>query len=257
MLLCPVRGCNLPLLRRDTQLQCERGHSFDISRSGYVNLLQPQDRRSRQPGDTAEAVRGRRHLHDLGVTAPLLEAISGLLAASPGETVLDAGCGDGFYLGSLAGQSRLSAHGIDISAAAIEAAANRYPACEWIVANADRRIPYADRTFSAVLSITARRNPTEFHRVLHEGGRLLVAIPAPDDLMELRGPGTRDRVPRTLEEFAPFFTLAARRRITTAADLDTSSVRDILHSVYRPLHSTPLQAMRITFSLDLLLLRAL
>ncbi len=207
MLLCPVRDCHLPLVREERRLVCPQGHSFDVARSGYINLLQPQDRKSRQPGDTVAAVAGRRRLHDLGVTEPLLRAIAEMVAAGPGDVVLDAGCGDGYYLGTLSRQTGCDAHGVDISIPAVDAAARRYPGCEWIVANADRFIPYADRSFSLVLSITARMNPEEFRRVLREDGRLLVAIPAPEDLVELRGAG-RDRVPQTIGTFAADFTLA-------------------------------------------------
>jgi len=260
MLLCPVRDCHLalagPLLGDGrAPLVCPRGHSFDVARSGYVNLLQPQDRRSKQPGDTTVAVAARRRLHDRGVTQPLLQAIAEIIAASPSDIVLDAGCGDGFYLGSLSGQTGCDAHGIDISIPAVDAAARRYPKCEWIVANADRFIPYADRSFSIVLSITARMNAPEFRRVLREGGGLLVAIPAPGDLIELRGIG-RDRVARTVETFAPHFCVADQQRVTATADLDVSAVQDLLHSIYRPMRSKPVQAMRVTFSLDLLLFRA-
>ena len=175
MLVCPVRDCALPLTREDRRLHCARNHSFDVARSGYVNLLQPQDRRSKHPGDSAEAVAARRRLHDRGVTAPLLRAISEMLPLSASGIVLDAGCGDGFYLGSLAAESGCEACGADISIPAVDAAARRYPACEWIVANADREIPYADRSFSAVISITARMNAPEFRRVIKDDGRLLVA----------------------------------------------------------------------------------
>src|ERR1700678_4422804 len=102
MLVCPVRDCRLPLVRNGSRLFCERGHSFDVARSGYINLLQPQDRRSNQPGDTSAAVVARRGLHERGVTGPLLDGIAEILSASPGDVVLDAGCGDGFYLGTLA-----------------------------------------------------------------------------------------------------------------------------------------------------------
>ena len=254
MLLCPVRNCRLPLARDQRRLLCERGHSFDVARSGYVNLLQPQDRRSRQPGDTLAAVAARRRLHDHGVTEPLLGAIVDLAAASASDVVLDAGCGDGFYLGTLAQRTGCSGHGVDISIPAIDAAARRYRECEWIVANADRFVPYADRSFSIVLSVTARMNAGEFRRVLPEDGRLLVALPAPEDLIELRGAG-RDRTARTIETFAHGFTLADRLRVTTAADLDAAAVHDVLLSIYRPMRSQPAQAMRVTFSLDLLLFR--
>ena len=255
MLLCPVRNCRMALVREKRRLICPRGHSFDVARSGYINLLQPQDRRSKEPGDTADAVAARRRLHDRGVTAPLLHGIAEIMAASPGDIVLDAGCGDGFYLGSLTRQTGFRAYGIDISVPAIDAAARRYPECEWIVANADRVVPYADRSFSIVLSITARMNSSEFRRVLREDGRLVVAVPAPEDLIELRGPG-RDRGPRTIETFAHDLALVDRRRVTTTADLDAAAVHDVLLSIYRPMRSQPVEAMRVTFSLDLLLFRA-
>ncbi len=254
MLLCTVRDCGMPLAREERRLVCPRGHSFDVARSGYINLLQPQDRRSKQPGDTAAAVQARRRLHDRGVTQPLLDGIAQLVDASPGDLALDAGCGDGFYLGSLARDVGFQAHGIDISTPAVDAAARRYPDCEWIAANADRFVPYADRCFSLVLSITARMNASEFRRVLRDDGRLLVAIPAPDDLIELRGAG-RDRVARTVETFAKHFALDDQRRVTTSAELDAESVHDLLLSIYRPMRSQPAVAMRVTFSLDLLLFR--
>jgi len=244
----------MALVREERRLLCARGHSFDVARSGYINLLQPQERRSKLPGDTAAALLGRRRLHDLGVTEPLRHAIKEIIAASSGDIVLDAGCGDGYYLGTLAREIGFDAHGIDISIPAIDAAARRYPGCEWVVANADRIVPYADRSFTIVLSITARMNAPEFRRVLREDGRLLIAVPAPEDLIELRGKG-RDRVPRTIETFMHDFTVVDQHRIITTADLDAAAVHGVLHSIYRPMRSQPAQAMRVTFSLDLLLFR--
>ena len=248
MLLCTVRTCHQPLAREPRRVICPRGHSFDVARSGYINLLQPQDRRSKQPGDTADAVAARRRLHDRGVTAPLRDAIAATANVSADDAVLDAGCGDGFYLGSLS----CDAHGIDISLPAIEAAAKRYPDCEWIVANADRFVPYESATFNLVMSITARMNSSEFRRVLRDDGLLLVAIPAPDDLVELRGAG-RDRIDRTIETFANEFTNIDRQRATTTAELDRDAVHDVLLSIYRPRELERVGPMRVTFSLDLLL----
>jgi 23S rRNA (guanine745-N1)-methyltransferase len=252
MLLCPVRDCHLPLAREKLRLVCPRAHSFDVASSGYINLLQPQERRSKKPGDTVAAIAARRRLHDRGVTEPMLHAIADMLTASSSDVVLDAGCGDGFYLGALAGLTGCDAHGVDISTPAIQAAARRYPQCEWIVANADRFVPYADSSFSIVLSITARMNVSEFRRVLRPDGRLIVALPAPGDLVELRGSG-RDRTAHAIQTFAHGFALIEQRRVTTTADLDAASVHDVLLSIYRPMRSQPVEAMRLTFSLDLLL----
>jgi 23S rRNA (guanine745-N1)-methyltransferase len=256
VLVCPVRNCGLPLQREPKRCVCPNRHSFDIARSGYLNLLQPQDRKSKEPGDTRAAIAGRRNLHDQGFTQPLLRAIAEAAAVTQSDIVLDAGCGEGFYLGSLQRETNCQAHGVDISIPAIEAAARRYPGSEWVVANADRFIPYADRSFSLVLSITARMNAPEFRRVVRDDGRLLVAIPAPDDLVELRGAG-RDRVQRTIETFAPAFTLDRQTRVSTTADLDPPAVQEVLHSIYRPLQSKPVGPARVTFALDLLLFRPL
>jgi 23S rRNA (guanine745-N1)-methyltransferase len=222
-----------------------------------MNLLQPQERRSKNPGDTVAAVAARRRLHDRGVTEGLLNGIAETIAAKSGDIVLDAGCGDGFYLGNLARRYGFDAHGVDISVPAVNAAARRYPPgerMEWMVANADRFLPYADRSFSILLSITSRMNAADFHRVLCRDGQMLVALPAPDDLIELRGTG-RERVERTSDTFSEDFTLIDQRRVTTVADLDASAVHDVLLSIYRPLRAQPASAMRVTFSLDLLLFR--
>jgi 23S rRNA (guanine745-N1)-methyltransferase len=252
MLQCTVRNCRSPLLRDGCRVACAQGHSFDLAKSGYVNVLQPQDKRSKNPGDTAAAVAARRRTHDRGVTGPLLDGIAAMLHGNAGDVVLDAGCGDGFYLGSLAARTGCDPHGIDISIPAVDAAARRYQGYEWVVANADRVIPYADGAFSAVLSITGRMNAPEFRRVLRKDGRLLVALAAPDDLIELRGAG-RDRVERTVATFADGFHLTEQRRVTTTAELDAAGVEDVLHSIYRPMQAEPARAMRVTFSLDLLL----
>jgi 23S rRNA (guanine745-N1)-methyltransferase len=255
MLVCPVRDCGLPLLSEANPAVCARGHSFDRARSGYLNLLQPQDRRSKNPGDSAEVIAARRRLHDAGVTRALLDAIASAIDPRASDVTLDAGCGDGFYLGSLAGCVGFEAHGIDISVPAVNAAAKRYPNCEWIVANADRFIPYADQSFSIVLSITGRMNAPEFRRVLRDDGRLLVAIPAPDDLIELRKHPI-DRVAGTIGTFARDFTLLDHRRATITADLDARAMEDVLVSIYRPLRREPVEATRVTFSLDLLIFGA-
>jgi 23S rRNA (guanine745-N1)-methyltransferase len=187
------------------------------------------------------------------VTMPLLETAAQLIDASSADSVLDVGCGNGDMLGTLAATANFEACGVDISVAAVDAAARRYPNCQWIVANADSFIPYQDGCFSILLSITARMNPAEFRRVLREDGRLLVAIPAPADLVELRGAG-RDRVERTVQTFAPGFQLLEHRREKTEADLDRAAIEDVLHSIYRPAQPRS-EVLRVTFSLDFLLFR--
>ncbi|MBS1835524.1 MAG: hypothetical protein JST65_22595, partial [Acidobacteria bacterium] len=110
-----------------------------------------------------------------------------------------------------------------------------------------------DASFDSAMSITARMHVAEFERVLRPGGKLLVAVAAPDDLIELRGAGREDRLGRTLQEFAARFDLAAQHRATCHADLDEAVLQGVLHAIYRPLTKPPTAGMRVTLSLDLLL----
>lgn len=240
-LACPVRGCARALEREGGSWICGARHCFDLARSGYLNLLQVQDRRSRQPGDSAEVVAARRRWMKSGRAAPLFEALREELSGiglTAGTRVLDVGCGEGSLLGELQAQSGCTAWGVDISQPAIEAAARRWPAVSWVVSNADLGLPFAERSFDRVLSITARRNGPEFARVLEPGGRLVFALPAEDDQVELRailhGEAHRiDRLPGLVEELAPRFRPLASRTIRWSNTLDREGFDDLLAAAYR------------------------
>jgi 23S rRNA (guanine745-N1)-methyltransferase len=266
MLLCTVRDCRAPLVLDDRRYVCANAHAFDIARSGYVNLLQPQDKKSKTPGDTPEAVVARRRFLERGHATPLVDAIVRALPLRENETLLDAGCGEGHHLAAFRRTYGVDAHGTDISVPAIELAARRYRDCSWVVANADRFLPYADGSFRAVASITARMNPEEFRRVLDADGTLLIAIPAADDLIELRAAVLgerieRDRVERTVAAFEPLFTFERHERIAHTAQLEREDMLDVMSSSYRGLRSREreklemLDAMNVTLSRDLLLFK--
>ena len=259
-----MRSCHAPLEKIERRYVCANRHSFDVARSGYVNRLQPQDSRSRTPGDTPEAVAARRRFLERGFTDPLTQRMVEALPLSPDDALLDAGCGEGHHLAAFRRAYGAVSHGVDISVPAIELAARRYRDCTWIVANADRFIPYEDASFTAVTSITARLNPDEFRRILAPGGTLLVALPGPDDLIELReqvlgGRLERDRVERTVAMFAPHFTLARHHPIRHSAHLDRAAMLDVMSSSYRGLRTRErekleqLEAMDVTLSRDVLL----
>jgi 23S rRNA (guanine745-N1)-methyltransferase len=262
-LLCTVRDCRAPLDREERSYRCTNGHAFDVARSGYVNLLQPQDSRSRTPGDTPEAAAARRRFLDAGHARPLVDAITRALPLREGATLLDAGCGEGHHLAAFRQMYGVEACGIDISVPAIDLAARRHRDALWIVGNADRFLPFADGSLDAITSITARMNAAEFRRVLAREGVLLVAIPGADDLIELRTTILgerieRDRVDRTVELFAPHFALQRRATIRHVAHLDRQSMTDVMSSSYRGLRMRErerletMEAMDVTLSRDVL-----
>jgi 23S rRNA (guanine745-N1)-methyltransferase len=240
-MLCTVRGCGLPLERAESALSCGRGHAFDLAREGYVNLLQPQDRRSRQPGDSREVVASRRALLDAGHEAPFVEALCVTVAAAglpAGAAALDLGCGEGTHLAAIVTAASVEGHGLDISVPAIRAAAKRHPTLRWVVGNADRGLPFAPRSFALVTRLTSRSNAEELRRVVAPGGVVIVAVAGDDDMVELReavlGEGLRrDRLQRVTADLAGAFELVERRTVRWTARLSGDEARDALAATYR------------------------
>jgi 23S rRNA (guanine745-N1)-methyltransferase len=220
---------------------CADGHSFDIARSGYVNLLQPQDRRSLQAGDSRAAVEARAALERTGVGRAVIDAVGDRFLAlrfPANSVVVDLGSGSGELLGSLSERQAISAIGIDLSLAAIGFAARRFPALTWVVANADRRLPLQDGSVDVALSIHGRRNPSECARVLTATGVLFVVLPAADDLSELRAfvqgqAVERDRVAGLLNEHSSDFELVERAPIRERLVLEHAALLNLLRGTYR------------------------
>jgi len=178
-------------------------------------------------------------------------------------TLLDVGCGEGAFLRSIGAVSGLECHGVDISAPSIELAAKSSPEVFFIVANADRFLPYADASFDFVTSIDARVNAPEFDRVLKPHGLILVAVPAPDDLIELReriqgGTVEKSRAPRIEDELGKSFTLLDRTTIRDRRTFGPETLRDLLTATYRGFRQSEraavesLGAMTVTLSHEVL-----
>jgi len=240
-LVCTVRHCAQPLERRDRAFVCPAGHSHDVARSGYVNLLQPQDRRSRTPGDTDAAIRARRRFLARGHADGLVAALRALLdrlATPPDGTVVDAGCGEGTLTLALGAGRGWDLCGLDLSARALGLAARAAPAATWIAANADRALPIQDASVDLLLSLFSRRPAAEFRRVVRPGGWVVVAVPGPDDLVELReiaqGHGARrERAPVVLADLGEALRPSGEERWTTRVCLNREAIQEALAMTYR------------------------
>lgn len=185
LLCCPA--CGARRLRADRgALRCPAGHTFDIARQGYVSLLAGARATS---GDDAAMVQSRKSLLATGVYAPIRDAVARLaVAAAPADgTVVDVGCGTGYYLAGVLDQlPGARGLGLDTSVPALRVAARaheRAAAASWDVF---RTFPLADSVADVLLDVFAPRNPAEFHRVLRPGGRLVVVRPTGHHLAELR-----------------------------------------------------------------------
>ena len=199
---CPL--CKSPISLTSTPIRCDNNHSFDKAKSGYVNLLPVQFKKSKLPGDDKDMVKARREFHQLDTYKPLkdrlVEVVERLLVESCKEkpeeasqqraSIYDAGCGEGSYLDamvqglSLKGFS-IKAAGSDISKIAVELAAKAYKHTQFVVASSFE-LPLEKFTQNMVMQVFAPGSNDEYKRVLKSEGLLLTVDPAPNHLFELK-----------------------------------------------------------------------
>jgi 23S rRNA (guanine745-N1)-methyltransferase len=195
-LACPIDG--QPIQTHGAQPRCAAGHSFDKAREGYCNFLVVQHKASRDPGDSKHMVAARRRFLDAGHFEPIadhvFDAVRNILKPMVGIAfnIVDAGCGEGYYLdhlGRLAAASpqagTLGLAGIDVSKWAVKAAARRKASATWLVAN-NRIPPFLDGSVDLVLCLFGFPIWEGFKKIQKAGGHVLLVDPAADHLIELR-----------------------------------------------------------------------
>lgn len=235
----------LPLDASGSPWICARGHTYDVAQEGYCNLLLVQNKASRDPGDSRQMVAARHRFLEAGHYAPIAERLyylaSGTLdpAAEKPLCIVDAGCGEGYYL------SRFAAHaaaqnastdvalaGIDVSKWAVKAAAKRGVQAAWAVAS-NRQPPFLAHSVDLILSVFGFPHWPGFAGVLAPGGHVLLADPGPDHLIELRRiiyPSVRQSPPPVLDAAeAAGFHLSAEETLLYKIGLEgQAAIQDLL-----------------------------
>ena len=181
---CPI--CQENLILVESSLKCENRHSFDLAKFGYVNLT-PQIKQS--TNYDKENFQNRQQILEAGFYQAILEGVSDLLEANPSaKTVLDIGCGEGFYSRKLQeSHSDKTFYAFDISKDSVQIAAKSEPnwAVNWFVGDL-ARLPIKDASMDILLDIFSPANYGEFRRVLSKDGILIKVIPTENHLKEIR-----------------------------------------------------------------------
>lgn len=233
--ICPVCGKKLEI--SGNSYGCEAGHSFDISRSGYVNLLLSKHIGKTVHGDNKLMVQSRREFLDKGYYSPLCEALCEAVSEHfSGSVIIDAGCGEGYYTAAIIDklkQLNIAADvcGIDISKTAVEFSAKRCRSAELAVASVFH-IPVGESSCDMLVTLFSPYCGEEFRRVLKKGGIMIMAIPSEDHLWELKQaiydtPYKNQVKPYELEGFE----LVNKKRITYEMQLDNSEDINALFSM--------------------------
>ena len=267
-LRCP--HCGEPLLPQPPlSVRCGNGHSFDVNKRGYVNMLASGNR---MIGDSPAMLDARQTFLDGGHYAPVRDTVVALasvgLALGP-QGVFDAGCGTGYYLdGVLATRGdEASALAMDISPHAVARTVRGIgPRCDGLVADTWQPLPIRDAAAGLVMTVFAPRNLPEFHRVLDSSGALLVVVPTAAHIRELRADGRALDIPaekaeRLVDDAAALFSLESRERVEYVAELSATDADQLVsmgpsaHHTADSRESDAPELIATTVSVDVLLFR--
>jgi len=205
-LICPL--CRAVLVPAEKTYRCAQGHAFDRAKEGYLSLLHGRQKGEGR-GDSKAMILARDRVHRAGVFDPLVKALAALSFAPPLKSVLELGCGEGFFLGHMVRTHAIAtSYGLDLSVDAVKLAAKTLKSSLILRADLLNPLPFADGSLDLVQSIFAPRPLAEIRRVLCPGGYALFVHPQADHWQELRAflPLAKigeEKLPPELEGFAP------------------------------------------------------
>lgn len=205
--ICPV--CGSPLAREESSYKCGKGHCFDISSKGYVNLLLSNRMNAKLPGDNKMMVNARAEFLSKGYYSHLAKAVSGAVSEHfHGGVILDAGCGEGYYTEDIYKTISENSYGfkllaIDISKFACAHTARRFKGdgrCETAAASIFH-LPIGDSSADTVVTMFAPMCREEFARVIKSRGYLIMAIPGEKHLLSLKAAVYDDPYPNRTDSY--------------------------------------------------------
>ena len=186
--ICPV--CRTGLFKTEKTYICQNGHSFDIAKKGYVNLLMSGN--GGQHGDDKTMFSARADFLNRGFYDKLSEEICKCVNehCQGGGIVLDAGCGECKYNADIyesleREDKKNTVIGVDISKEALGFAKRRTNKLNLAVAScAD--IPVEAESADVLVNIFAPFMPEEFKRVIKRDGMIIRVYPLAKHLWELK-----------------------------------------------------------------------
>ena len=229
---CPICQENLTLL--ENSLKCNNRHSFDLAKFGYVNLA-PQIKQS--ANYDKENFQNLQQILESGFYHAILEAVSDLLANSEtSTTVLDIGCGEGFYSRKLQeSHPDKTFYAFDISKDSVQIAAKSEAnwAVNWFVGDL-ARLPIKDASMDILLDIFSPANYGEFRRVLSKDGILIKVIPTENHLKEIRQKvqdqlTNKDYSNQDIKNhFQEYFTILSNQTVSLTKTITTEQLQALL-----------------------------
>lgn len=220
---CPV--CQEPLSREDNSLKCPNKHTYDLSKFGYVNLLGGKKVSEHYDKESFE---NRKLVLEHGFYDHILLGVQAILEEYPQlMTLLDIGCGEGYYARKLLEATDKTVLAFDISKDSVQLAAksDQTRRGKWFVGDL-ARLPLQDGCIDGILDIFSPANYAEFHRVLSEHGLVIKVIPTAKHLQEIRDKAKEQLADETysnakvLQHFQEHFELVRQVEVTAILPCD-------------------------------------
>lgn len=225
------------MVKNNNSLICSNGHCFDISRKGYVNLIN----RSSNQVYNQELFEARNKIYLRGCYDPLTKELIDLIEAhrplNNQNYILDAGCGEGYYLNQISKDKKLYGTsnfvGIDLSKEGIRMATRGNSEILWCISDL-ANMPLKSDKMDVILNILSPANYEEFVRVLKKDGIVIKVIPEPQYLKEIRAL-LGDRIKRdhysnenVMRVFQSHLNLIAEKKLNYQWEINESDLRNLI-----------------------------
>ena len=246
-LICPLDSQKFYL--ENNSIKCKNGHTFDISKEGYVNLLLSRKKLPGTLGDTKEMLDSRTEFLLSGYYDVLAKEIKNFASEFifsrfkkeiDTKCIIEVGCGTAYFIENLKKAieseniSTFTYLGTDISKTAVKFASKRIKDVTFLVCDTYSSIPIETGSAALILNVFSPRKIKEFKRLTSKGGGVLVVIPNEDHLSELIKPlnlmkiepEKEDKIKKTFKK--ENFLLIKEERINYKINLDSEMIMNLI-----------------------------
>ncbi len=228
--VCPK--CKGRMTLHSAMKKCPQGHSYDRAKEGYYNLLLGAG--GGVHGDNRMMLAARERFLSSGAYEPLCRLLGDLVCRylPVKGSLLDAGCGEGYYTDRVErrllerdGVSDLLA--LDISKDGVRIAARKNPRISYAVASS-YDMPIADGSMDGVMNVFSPMAEDEVRRVLKPGGIFILVYPDAHHLWELKSAVYDTPYENKVESGAPKgFALRESEKLRYSIELEDEAIWDL------------------------------
>lgn len=189
---CPTCGLALQQHQASQGFYCANKHHFDRHEQGYWVFTPPQ--RQKPTGDSRQQIRAKRFLLESGIFSPLIDKMAMMILNLQKEelSLLDYECAEGFYLRALSAKLSELTDGANVHYSGVADAENAIFAAAKaqtpgiLCLSTSKVLPFADNSIDLVTVIDKPLKGKESVRVLKDQGVILLVVPGPRHLWQLK-----------------------------------------------------------------------